>query len=818
MLRISPLPLLLLAVPANAQDNTPAAAPTPDAAVAAPGAVADASAPAADDAASAGPNQILVVATRLKGEVDAPQPPVAKLDETDIAALGASSLTDVLSRISPQSGSGRGRGSGQPVILVNGQRITNFREMRNYPPESLKRIEILPEEVALRYGYPPDARVINFILKDNFKSRSFEGQFGVPTRGGFSTWQGEASQLRISGPRRLNVTATVDGTSALFENERDITPSYSSTTPGVTVTDIAANRSLIASSRDYSLNTSWSTGLGKDGKAGTFSLNNTLTRNDSHGYSGLNIIVPSGGGAAVAAGPLDRISQTTTAQGGAGLNTFLGKWQFSATLDASHSEGRTLIDRSGSSDRDRVLSNSDSVTSLVTLIGRPLHLPAGDVSTTLKSGFAWSSIDSSDTRSSVGPVSLQRGDFSVGGNLGIPLTSRRNNVLPGVGDLTLNFSAGWDHLSDFGSLTDWSAGLTWGLTEKLGLQASYIINDAAPSLGNLGNPQSLTYNVPFYDLARGETSIITVTSGGNPFLSKERQRDIKLGANWQLPFLSNSNMIVEYFKNRSTNVTASFPLLTPAIEAAFPGRAVRDLSGKLIALDQRPVTLAEQNGSRLRWGFNLSGPIGKPSADGGMFGMMGGGGGPRRGGPGGGRPGGGARGGGGGGGGGPMMGGGQGRWNISLYHTVQFTSRVLVAPGGPVLDLLNGDALGSGGTPRHSLEFNGGFFNKGLGLFAQGTWAAPTTVRASGLPGVSDLRFGALAKVNMFLFADLGQQKKLVKAAPFFKGARMSLRFENLFDAHQKVTDNTGAVPLSYQPDYLDPRGRVISLEFRKMF
>jgi hypothetical protein len=25
-------------------------------------------------------------------------------------------------------------------------------------------------------------------------------------------------------------------------------------------------------------------------------------------------------------------------------------------------------------------------------------------------------------------------------------------------------------------------------------------------------------------------------------------------------------------------------------------------------------------------------------------------------------------------------------------------------------------------------------------------------------------------------------------------------------------------VPLSYQPDYLDPRGRVIELEFRKMF
>ena len=57
-----------------------------------------------------------------------------------------------------------------------------------------------------------------------------------------------------------------------------------------------------------------------------------------------------------------------------------------------------------------------------------------------------------------------------------------------------------------------------------------------------------------------------------------------------------------------------------------------------------------------------------------------------------------------------------------------------------------------------------------------------------------------------------------MKSVPFFKGSRVSLRFENLFDSRQKVTDASGSVPLSYQPDYLDPRGRVIELEFRKMF
>jgi hypothetical protein len=46
----------------------------------------------------------------------------------------------------------------------------------------------------------------------------------------------------------------------------------------------------------------------------------------------------------------------------------------------------------------------------------------------------------------------------------------------------------------------------------------------------------------------------------------------------------------------------------------------------------------------------------------------------------------------------------------------------------------------------------------------------------------------------------------------------VSVRFENLFDSRQKVTDATGAVPLSYQADLLDPRGRLVELEFRKMF
>ena len=837
------LPLTALAVPALAEPAPPTlAAETQESGG------ADPTPP--DETLTREGNEILVVATRLRGSVEAPQVPVVTLDEADIASYGAASLSDLITALGPQTSSGRGRGGGFPVILVNGQRIANFREMRNYPPEAIRKVEVLPEEVALRFGYPANQRVINLILKDNYGSRTVEADYGAPTRGGYSTSEFEASLLRIDGPRRVNLTFSADNSSPLTEAERNLIQ----TTPGApsVAGDLlpAEFRTLVADSRDLGINATWTTGLGQGANSGQLSLNAAINRKDTRSLSGLDSVVLTSPSLATAyrtlADPLERTSRTVSVQGGTGLNLPLGSWQLSATLDASHSETDTRIDRradtsalvaaaaSGSlpitgllpaltgAGADQALTNADSATALVTLIGRPLRLPAGEVSATFKTGFAYTAIASRDTRTTSGPTSLKRGDLSAGVNIGVPIASRRENSLAALGDLNLNFSAGVDRLSDFGTLTDWSAGATWSPTEKLGFQASYLVNEAAPSLADLGNPQVLTFNVPVYDFTRGETSLVTILSGGNSALLRETQRDLKFGVTWQLPFPGNSNFIAEYFDNHSRNVTASFPILTPAIEAAFRDRVIRDpATGQLTAIDRRPVTFAETSGSRLRYGFNVSGDIGKPmpGAGGGLLGgLRGAGGGP---GPGGAGPGagGGGRGPGGGGPGGMFGGGnGQGRWNLSLYHTVRFSEQVVVAPGRPVLDLLGGDALTGGGVAKHTLELEGGAFSKGIGVRVAGRYTAPTTVRSTGLPGASDLRFNGLAGFDLRLFADLGQQKSLTDFSPFFKGTRLSLRVDNVFDARQRVTDAGGTIPLSYQPDYLDPKGRFIQIEFRKMF
>lgn len=800
-------------------------------------------------------DEILVIATPWHRDlVETPQAPIITLDEADVASYGAASLSELLEAVSPQTGSGRGRGEGGPVILLNGQRVSSFREIRDIPSEAVQRMEVLPEEVALGYGYSANQRVVNFILKDNFASRTVAGEYNIPTRGGFADSELEGGFVKINGARRLNISAKLEDTSLLTEAERGVIQPAGNIPSVSSDPDPAAYRSLVDDSRELTLNGTWSTALGEGARAGSLSINTAVTRLDSRGLSGLDIfrlVAPDGSSALRSlSDPLVSDTGTTTLQAGATLNKPLGGWQLSATVDASHSDTRTDTDREidpspliaaaaagtlaidgplpALSPRivDRTRSKDLGLASLVTVSGTPFRLPAGKASLTVKGGFNYTRSDNSGTLNGGENTLLTRGDLSTGINLALPLTSRKEHILEGVGDISLNFSAGLNRLSDFGTLFDWSAGITWAPTGKLNLQASYFIDEAAPSLAQLGNPQLLSFNRPVYDFLRGETALVTIISGGNEALKREKQRDLKIGANWQLPVLRNSNLIVEYFRNRSSDVTQSFPVLTPAIEAAFPDRVVRDSAGRLVSIDRRPVTFSKSTSSRMRWGFNLSGTIGKPmrSDQPDMRGERPRG--PGSGGPGAGSgsrgPGMGSRGPGGFGGAfgrGPGGGNtGQGRWNLSVYHTVRFSERVVVAADGPVLDLLDGDVLTDGGVARHALEMEGGVFHKGFGVRFRGKWAAPTHVRASGAPDSSDLRFGSVLDIGARVFINFDQQKSVIEKMPLLKGTRLSFEFENILDSRQKVTDASGVVPLSYQADYRDPRGRFVGIDIRKIF
>ena len=163
-------------------------------------------------------------------------------------------------------------------------------------------------------------------------------------------------------------------------------------------------------------------------------------------------------------------------------------------------------------------------------------------------------------------------------------------------------------------------------------------------------------------------------------------------------------------------------------------------------------------------------------------------------------------------------GGNGGRWFMNLQYTLDLKNEVLVAPGGPLLDLLNGDALSGGGQPRHSFSLRLGGFYKGFGTFINASYTGRSRINGTGVPGSTDLFFADLATVNMRVFVDLGQQESLVKSVPLLDKTRISLNLDNLFDARQQVVDSNGTTPLRYDPYLLDPIGRSFQIEIRKMF
>ena len=148
-----------------------------------------------------------------------------QLTPADVASYGVSSITDLLAELAPQTRSDRGRGAGGggPIVLLNGRRISGFGEIRDLPPEAIARVDVLPEEAALKYGFSAEQRVINFVLKPRFRSETLEASGGGPTAGGQAGQSAELGVARIAGDDRLNLELRVSRTSALTEAERNLT-------------------------------------------------------------------------------------------------------------------------------------------------------------------------------------------------------------------------------------------------------------------------------------------------------------------------------------------------------------------------------------------------------------------------------------------------------------------------------------------------------------------------------------------------------------------------------------------------------------------
>lgn len=738
-----------------------------------------------------GEEDIVVTGQRQRGSAIGDIKAELTLEGGDVRALGVGSVTEILAELAPQIS---GTGGKPPLILLEGHRVSGPEEIHKIPAEAIARVDILPEQVALKYGYPADQKVVNFVLRKRFRAWTLEGRSRFATEGGAYRGNGSASYFSVRNAARFNLSAEYTGTEMLTEAERGI---------------ISTGRSAIASEQEFTLNMGYARPLA-DRLSG--SINGELTTDRTRTLLGPD---------------KPRTVSSQSAHLGTTLNFDGRRWRGTWTTSLDHDEARTIATIQGvSQPADRARSNNDVLASDLTLNGSLFGLPAGDASLTARIGGEFSSFDSSSTRSMAGPTPALHRSLGLGAlSIDLPVL---DSPSPWIGKLSVNGNAKVQTLSDFGTVRSFGGGVTWAPVKTVSFVASYKDEESAPTMQQLGDPLLSNGSVRVFDYVKGVSAQVQYQTGGNAALEKADVREWRLGLNIKALDKPNLSFSVDYTGTRTDNGIIALPAVTTASEAAFPTRYGRDSLGNLTFVDARSVNIAHQRSEVLRWGINFSKTLKTPQAQidamraymtkrfpGGPPGVGGGG---ATGAP----PAGTAapqpaglptgRGGFG------RGGGGGGRLSFSLYHSIHLAERATLLDGQPEIDLLNGGTL-NGGAPqsRHEVEVTAGYSRGWLGARLAGNWQSASHVSdPGGLPS-GDLRFGDLATLNLRLFVNLGQMPSLLRDHPFLFGTRVSVGVTNIFNARQKVTDGTGITPPAYSPALLDPLGRTITISLRKL-
>jgi len=876
--------------------------------------------------------------------------PELQLDPADIQSYGVSTVTELLNELAPQTRSDRGRTQQGPVVLLNGHRVSSLNEVQNIPTEAILRIDILPEEVALKYGYSADQRVINIVLKPQFRAVTGELVGGQTTEGGDQTAQAEVDRFKVDHDTRLNLDLKYQYAAGLTDAQRgldagpsgapfsdagnvnsptpgaQIDPAFSSlvgepvTVAGVppaiaadqaltladfapfagkpNVTDTAGDYSLAPATQTLSANAVMARPIFA-GINATFNVAFTgATSTSLQGLPGASLLVPAGDpfspfGSPVtvdryAAGqaPLRQDVEGWTGHLGVTLNRELGDWRLSLTTAYNHGDTLTETGTGVDASALQALLNQDSPSfdpfgplpasllpalpqsaarsitnggNLQVLANGPLlKLPAGPLYVSAKLGDSEAIAYSSSRFAGLSQAqTLARNDASGLLNIDVPLASKTHHFLGALGELSFNVNSAIDHLSDFGLLPTLGFGVNWTPVPGYNLIVSETHDHQAPTIQQLDGPMIETPGVRVFDYETGQTVAVTQISGGNRALTADDRTVYKVGLTLK-PFATKDfTFTANYIHSHIANWIGTFPSASAAIEAAFADRFIRDADGELVEEDNRPVNFASQDREELRWGINFTMPVGKqppppvdrrnlrrrppnrggqaPSGQGGFPDEQGESNDeaagepqapngtdsdrPRIGAGGGGLGGFGGRGFGGGRGGGAGGAPPGGRFQVALYHTIYFRDQYLVTRGGPVLNLLDGAAAGgAGGQYQHEIEAQMGYTDNGFGARISADWRSATSVIGGAAGSTGTLDFSAIGTLNLRLWDDFTPQRKLIERYPFLSGVRVTLSANNLFNQSISVRNSAGPTPLIYQSAYLDPTGRVISINLRKLF
>ena len=786
--------------------------------------------------------------------------PLATLDESAIAATGATNMSELLRALRPVAQSADGS---EPIMLLNGQRMSGYQEIGTLPPEAIEKVEVLPEPAALKFGYPPTRRVMNFITKRRFQQVEVRGTIGSTTRPGSAMQALNFGLTRLRGDGRATFTLERKHTGSLLLSERNILPdpdilfdeignvsglnggeigSLSSLAgEGVTTAPLPANaadreilskylgganrprsfdlgphRTLTPLNDSTKAEAAWGDSIGSRVSA-SLSLSAERSRDRSFGPATASLLVPGNSPYSpfqdsvlvhrylTEAGSLNQRQMTTKLHAGGMLRGIIAGWRWDVTGAMDQQDIRGYNERnfdmtaanaaiaSGTANpfspldpsllanrlTDRTRFRTRTVGSKAVITNTPLRLPAGMVTVTGTVEAERSSADSATRGTTPFELHLSRMRTEGALALDVPIASQREEVLPWIGELSLNGSATARSVRGFGALHDNTVGVSWSPVQGIQLLLQNKRSETAPPLDRLSTPLTSYPDVPFFDQREGRTVLITAIGGGNPDLAAERRRAKSITLNVKPLGKRELRVSLSYEIARILDQSGTVGPLSPAIEALYPDRFIRDSSGRLLSVSSQPINYYRQDQNTLSLTVASSGQLGKPPLP-------------------------------------PAAKGGKPAPRPFYYAgfgpTYRFKDRLQLRPGTPQFDLLRGESVTGWGVYRMSVYGYGGINYMGNGANLDAWYGGGSRVRSDNLEG--DLRFSPILKVNLRAFISVHH---FLRKQDWTRKLQFMVEVSDLTDSSQRIRDRTGRTPNRYQRDYLNSVGRTVKVSLRKV-